>query len=811
MDYKNNSLYEKAKLLADQKPKTDAATYAGKLEELLEEHRIFEIELEYQNIELRRIQADLENTASKYKDIYDNNPSGYFTIDENKTIISANLRFSKLVKEELNEIIGQKITHFIAPQYQDEFYLHIKSLQSDLLASNELKLGLQNADGEIVFCVLNCKTDVENQKNISCAYINVNKLHEAEQKLSESYQIWNTTFDSINHGIAVVKSNFSILQANRSLCEMFEISKTDILNRKLYSLLHDYEKTDNCIVCKGIHLRNNTAREYFESKLNKYLEISVDPIDIIGDYANCSVVTIKDITERKLLEQELEQSEKRYKSIFENSHTVMLLVDPDDGNIIRANPAAVNFYGYEAQELENFKISNINMLDEAVLKAEISKAQTDQKNYWKLKHIISTGEIKDVELFCGPVLINQKQYIFSIIHDITEQVKLDEALKSTNEELFLAKLKAEESDKLKSAFLANMSHEIRTPLNGILGFAELLNHDSIDNQLRKNYAGIIINSGKRLLEIINDVLDLSKIESGSVNLKMDRVDLVSFFNEIFLMYAERQKPDLKFKVLHPVEDSLYCIIDKTRVFQIVGNLLSNAFKFTEKGSIILEYFIDSEKLIVKVSDTGIGIEKQHHQLVFNRFQQVENKITVLKGTGLGLAITKSLCELMGGSISLVSDQNQGAEFTVTIPSKCKMDVMRDTESNIRPDFETLSKIAGKVIVAEDEEINRDFFSSVLSKSKIDFYLAKNGVEALELAHKHQDADLILMDIKMPIMNGIEATKRILERLPNMKIVAHSAYVQREDVERYQMAGCLDFMAKPFKINELINILKKYLE
>jgi PAS domain S-box-containing protein len=183
MDYKNNSLYEKAKLLAEQKPKTDASTYAGKLEELLEEHRIFEIELEYQNLELRRIQADLENTASKFKDIYDNNPSGYFTIDENKIIVNANFKFSELVKKELNEIIGQKITHFIAPQFQDEFYLHIKSLQNDLLPSNELKLGLQDNYGKIVFCVLNCKTEVENENYISCALINVNKLHDAEQKL----------------------------------------------------------------------------------------------------------------------------------------------------------------------------------------------------------------------------------------------------------------------------------------------------------------------------------------------------------------------------------------------------------------------------------------------------------------------------------------------------------------------------------------------------------------------------------------------------------------------------------------------------
>jgi PAS domain S-box-containing protein len=463
--------------------------------------------------------------------------------------------------------------------------------------------------------------------------------------------------------------------------------------------LHNYEKTDNCIVCKGIHLRNNTVREYFEPKLNKYLEISVDPIDIISDYANCSVVTIKDITERKLLEQELEQSEKRYKSIFENSHTVMLLIDPDNGNIISANPAAIDFYGYSKEVLESMKISEINTMGAELIQEEMSKARLFHKNFWHFKHKLSSGEYIDVEVFSGPVYIKDKQLLYSIIHDITEKVQLDKTLKSTNEELFLAKLKAEESDKLKSAFLANMSHEIRTPLNGILGFAELLNHDSVDTQQRKNYAGIIINSGKRLLEIINDVLDLSKIESGSVSLKMERTDLVPFFNEIFLMYAERQKPDLKFKILHPSEDTLYCQIDKTRLFQIVGNLLSNAFKFTENGSIQLEYFIDSENLTVKVSDTGIGIEKQHHGVVFNRFQQVENMITAIKGTGLGLAITKSLCELMGGSISLVSDKNQGAEFTVTIPAKCKMNITREAEIDTRPDFETLSKIKGKFIVA----------------------------------------------------------------------------------------------------------------
>jgi CheY-like chemotaxis protein/two-component sensor histidine kinase len=356
-----------------------------------------------------------------------------------------------------------------------------------------------------------------------------------------------------------------------------------------------------------------------------------------------------------------------------------------------------------------------------------------------------------------------------------------------------------------------MSHEIRTPLNGILGFAELLNHDSVDSQQRKNYAGIIINSGKRLLEIINDVLDLSKIESGSVSLKMERTDLVPFFNEIFLMYAEKQKPDLKLKVLHPTDDSIYCIIDKTKLFQIIGNLLSNAFKFTDKGSITINYIIKSDKLIVKIKDTGIGIEKHHQEAVFNRFQQIDNKITAIKGTGLGLAIVKSLCELMGGTISLISDKDSGAEFTVSIPTKYELNNEKDLLIDIQPDFDSLSKISGKVIIAEDEEINRDFFTSVFSKSKIEFYLAKNGVEAVELAHKHEDADLILMDIKMPIMNGIEATKRILAKFPDAKIVAHSAYVLKEDVDRYELAGCIDFMAKPFRVNVLIDILLKYLK
>ncbi len=620
--------------------------------------------------------------------------------------------------------------------------------------------------------------------------------------------------NSVQYGVSVVNANSEIIIANNALAEIFDTSATDLIGLKLFSLLHNDHEISKCPVCTGIHKTQRATAEFWNDNIHGFLEVDVDPIFEIAGWEKCSLVTIKDISDRKRIQNDLLLSKKRYEVLFENSHTVMLMVNPFSRRIVKANMAASEFYGYSIETLEKMSVEDINTMPSEQIQVELSNALRKNNNGSAFKHQLSSGEIKTVEIFFGPVCFDGKDLLFAVIHDITANNELFLKLEQTNAQLLIAKHKADESNRLKSAFLANMSHEIRTPLNGILGFAELLSLEKVDDVKRKKFAGIITDSGIKLLNIINDILDLSKIEAGEVKPNMEEFDLVRFFNDIYLFYIERQMQDLKFIFHKPLETTINIISDKTKIFQIVQNLLSNAFKFTKSGQITLEYKIIDNLLIVEVNDTGIGIAKEYQSLIFERFVQLENQNIGIKGTGLGLSIVKSLCKLLNGEIVLSSESEKGSNFKVSLPINPVKEMFFDKagrEIDI-VEYKTveLEKLIGTVIIAEDEEINREFFHSTLNKSKLKLYFAKNGVEVIELAHQYPETDLILMDVKMPIINGLEASKIILKDFPDMKIIAHSAYVTKEDLEKNIDAGCIDFLAKPFKINILIDLLNKYL-
>ncbi len=642
----------------------------------------------------------------------------------------------------------------------------------------------------------------------------ISEGHKTDNAICNSGNITKDIFNSANFGMAIVSKDSKILMLNKAFADLFKYSISELTGSELYKLFYNSVNISDCPACVSIREYTKAKVEFWDNNIHEFLEVSVDPVSGSETFEECSLVSVRNISERKLIEQELSLSEKRYKALFENRHTVMLLINPVNGEIVNANPAAEKFYGYPVNLLESMNISDLNILTTEEILAEMNRSRKKEKNRFIFRHKLSNGDIRMVEVFSGPVLHDGKELMFSIIHDITEKQKLYQELEDTNSELIKAKHIAERSNQLKSAFLANMSHEIRTPLNGILGFAELLSLENIDDLQRKKYAGIITESGKKLLDIINDILDLSKIEAGEINLNFEEFDVVQLFNDIYLFHLERQIPGLRFDFIKPSAERILIVSDKTRLFQIVNNLLSNAFKFTKKGLISLGYRLSGSELIVDVKDTGIGISNEFQSAVFDRFVQLENSDLGVKGTGLGLSIVKSLCKLLGGDIELYSETGKGSHFKVTIPVNNTLGNQEPSNSNSKPEklkMGELKTLIGTVIIAEDEEINREFFYNALNKSDIRIFFAKNGVEVVELAHKYPDADLILMDIKMPILNGLEASKRILKDFPDMKIVAHSAYAREEDLARNIEAGCIDYMSKPFKVNVLIEMLGKYLK
>jgi len=411
------------------------------------------------------------------------------------------------------------------------------------------------------------------------------------------------------------------------------------------------------------------------------------------------------------------------------------------------------------------------------------------------------------------------------LRDVTERFVTEEKLKATgklllkqnkqyirlNEELKKAKEKAEESDRLKTAFLANMSHEIRTPMNGIMGFSMMLADPDLTKAERDSYVKIVNSSCDQLLHIINDIIDISKIEAGQIDLYETTFDLNLLLSEILSFHSEsvREKGiELLAVPLSGFHDSEIIIkSDRTKLRQILDNLISNAIKFTWSGKVTLRCTLDGDYLLFEVEDTGIGIQKEHQEAVFQRFFQAENSLSrAQSGTGLGLSITKANVELMGGKIWLRSEPGKGSVFFFSVPYNKFISIEKTSIPVQGIDF---SGIHPTVLVVEDEEINRLYIAEILKKVTTTVF-AKTGMEALEKLDAHPDIDLILMDIKLPDINGLELTRIIKAMKPDIKIVAQSAYALAGDKEKAVEAGCSGYITKPLKRDSLLDLISSHI-
>ncbi|MFO7940374.1 MAG: ATP-binding protein, partial [Bacteroidales bacterium] len=360
----------------------------------------------------------------------------------------------------------------------------------------------------------------------------------------------------------------------------------------------------------------------------------------------------------------------------------------------------------------------------------------------------------------------------------------------------------------KSAFLANMSHEIRTPMNGIIGFSEMLVAQGVSDEKRAFYAKIVIDSSKQLLTIVNDILDISMLDTGQVQVKDEPVFVNQLLKDLYNTYlpqAQEQALTLHYTTDLP-DDQCQIQSDHTRLRQIIQNLLNNALKFTQKGSITFGYTQNNNQLIFYVTDTGIGISAEKKENIFDRFYQEELDITrQYGGTGLGLAISKDLVHLLGGSIWVESTKNEGTTFYFSLPYQTSDQPDTPKENNKQKD----TKAQLTILVAEDEELNYLYIEEVLTEHGAHLLHARNGIESVELCKRHPEIDLVLMDLKMPKMNGYEAAKEIKALYPDLPIVAQTAYAMSGDREKTLEAGFDDYIAKPMKPDSLKTLIENY--
>jgi PAS domain S-box-containing protein len=501
-----------------------------------------------------------------------------------------------------------------------------------------------------------------------------------------------------------------------------------------------------------------------------------------------------DIHEKKKAEEKLRKSEQTARTLLNASESLEMLIKKDF-ILIDINELGSEWLGHKAEEL-----IGSNILDFVPADNQNKRIQRIRSAVINGEHIIFEDERND-RVFSNRIdpIKDEKGNVFRFaikVTDITHNKRL-------LNELITAKEKAEESDRLKSAFLANISHEIRTPMNGILGFASLLKEPTLSGQELQEYINIIEKSGSRMLNLINDLIDISKIESGQMEMNYSLTDI----NEQMAFLFNFFKPEAKLKGL---QLSVYCPLpskkaivttDKEKLYAVMTNLIKNAIKFTSKGMVEFGYQTKTGFFEFFVKDTGKGIAAKSQNNIFDHFVQVDSSLSSgFEGAGLGLAISKAYVELLGGGIKVDSQPGIGSAFCFTLPADININGLKTINTNelITGKHKTDPKT---ILIAEDDEVSIIYLKSILKSFCPDPIIAKTGEEAVELCLANTNIDLVLMDIKMTGMDGFSAAKKIREVFPRLPIIAQSAYVIDSDIIKYKDVF-YDYVTKPVNAEEL---------
>ncbi|MDM8550917.1 response regulator [Desulfobacterales bacterium HSG2] len=520
-----------------------------------------------------------------------------------------------------------------------------------------------------------------------------------------------------------------------------------------------------------------------------------------------------EIKARKHAQNAMKRSEENLQKIFDATPVPLIIARMSDNMVIRANQAARRYFRFPHDALVNVKTISFYANPDRLLRIlaqirrqgyaenfEIEVKLRNNERRWAIMSAYSIDYFGEPSMIIGLTDINER--------------------KQAEEELQKAKESAETANRAKSEFLANMSHEIRTPMNAILGFAELLTSHVIGKK-EKNYLTAIRSGGKNLLTLIDDILDLSKIEAGKMEIHYEPVNPFMIFREsqqIFSLKTSEKNIDFIIDIPPDIPDRLF--LDETRLRQVLFNLIGNAVKFTEKGHIRLsaekisgpedESILD---MIIRVEDTGIGIPMESQETIFESFRQQDGQSNrQFGGTGLGLAISKRLVEMMGGRISVMSEIGKGSCFEIRLNQVTVVKTDAETESYSCFGHENISYEKSSVLIVDDIEDNRILVKEFIGDANITAIEAENGQEAIRLA-KQIRPDIILMDIRMPVMDGYEATKRMKrdEKLKMIPIIALTASALNEDQKMIMEAGFDGYLRKPVHRTEILGELSRFLK
>ena len=621
----------------------------------------------------------------------------------------------------------------------------------------------------------------------------------ANEALTNSETRYRTLFENVSQGIVIIdQQTRKIKLANKVFCKLAGYTQKEILNCHL----EDLHPSKNF---KYASIKKKTVLDNVEClrKDGSIFHAEVYASNVVLDDQDCIIAIFRDLTET----YQIEYDRYMLKAAIDNSDVEIVISTPD-GSIDYCSPALCRRLGYSPEEMKKMHIwdiestvkkEEINMRFESLKKNKTEKSEGIQ--------VAKDGTKFEVNYVIDYVKIGGRKLVCSRIQDITEIKKREAILEN-------ARKKAEESDRLKSVFMANISHEIRTPMNGILGFADLLQREDLSFEKCQQYAKIISGCGNNLMQLLNDILDISKIEAGEVELKKEDFCVNQVIEELYELYEPQSKMegrDLSLQMHKSLRDDEAVIYsDRRYLHQILANLIDNALKFTKEGEILIGYNAKRNGIEFFVKDSGEGIPPELLDKIFEPFRQGEEVLARKHhGTGLGLTIAKNYTELLGGYMWTESELNKGTTFYLTLPYSENAKVpesylMASTET----DYQWGNK---KFLIVEDNNISFMLLENLLEDTGVKIIRAETAQQSIDMAKANNDLDLILMDVRLPDFTGWEAAKIIKKDNPDLPIIAQTANANSEDKIKTFQAGCEAYLTKPIIKKEFYDTIKKCLE
>ncbi len=751
------------------------------------------------------------NTLSK---IVDQSPAVISMTDIDGNIDYVNKRFEEVTGYTADEVIGKNPRILKASDVDVSFYAKMW---------NRIKKGEQwtgrfknmKKNGEIYYEYAKISPYIENNEIIGYVKFgeDITNLVEFEKKLEESNNRYQKIFNLVQMPIIIHRDGV-IIDANNAAVDFSKAnSKNEVVGKEILKFIHPDSLYD--VISRIQEMTKN--RKPATGKEEKFYNIlgEVRYVNVVSSVFNYEgedsfMVAFFDVTESKNWLKKLSESESKFRSLFDINPSAISISRVSDGKYIEVNERFYSLTGYNEEdiigksfmELEIFNDINeqerfLNLLEE---KGSL------QNEEFKFRR--SDGSTITAITSSRNIFLNGEELIVISVNDISDRKKMEQ-------ELVRAKLNAEENDKLKSAFLANMSHEIRNPMNAIIGFSDLLKDEGLTQEEQNDYINIIQSKGDELMLIINDIIDISKIESGLLEIECNDVNVQKFLYNLEKQFStlvqSKSNGNVKFEVNIKGTEGLYVWADPHRLNQVFQNLIGNAIKFTYKGKISIDIKENDDDVIFRVTDTGIGIPKDKFELIFDRFLQVDHKKDELVGgTGLGLSITKSLVELMNGSVSVKSTVGEGSTFYIKInKSKSKMAFSQIDLTTLG--FDNIDISDKEIAIVDFDKASLVYISTIIKKTKASSYVFSDLDEFINWFPSKDKLNIVIIDTEFISIESMHCFSDLKNMFPDCKIIGMSAnIVQNKNLNDIKIK-LDDFISKPFTKSDLFESFRKILK